>query len=169
MFTDCYFFLVDFCPLNFSELLHFLQCTCITLIIREKLLVSFWGKKRILRRQPKGSRLCCHPIFLPQIQLRECVQRKADGEIPSPRERRPWNMCFAFWQEPNERRWSESDQSPQQVGNKTAPGRVSGITSPPKHLCGPGGFHSEWRETGCWIWWEIKLRELPSFPLLFPK
>ena len=109
-------------------------------------------KKRILRRQPKGSRLCCHPIFLPQMQLHERMQRKAWGEIPPPRERGPWNMCFAFWQEPKERRWSESDQRPQQVGNKTAPGRVTRITSPPKHLCGPGGLHSERRETGGWIW-----------------
>lgn len=148
------FFLGDFCPLNFSEMPHFLQCRRVTLIIREKMLFPFWKKKkkRILRRQPRGSRLCCHPIFLPQMQLHEHMQKKAWGEIPPPRERGPWNMCFAFWQEPKERRWSESDQRPQQVGNKTAPGRVTRITSPPKHLCGPGSLHSESRETGGWIW-----------------
>ena len=40
-----FFFLVDFCPLNFSELLHFLQYTCITLIIREKKIYVCFGKK----------------------------------------------------------------------------------------------------------------------------
>ena len=47
------------------------------------------GEKKNFKKAAKGQQTVCHPIFLPQIQLRECVQRKADGEIPSPRERRP--------------------------------------------------------------------------------
>ena len=54
MLAVIFFFLVDFCPLNFSELPHFLQCTCITLIIREKLLVSFLGKKNF-KKAAKGQ------------------------------------------------------------------------------------------------------------------
>lgn len=47
------------------------------------------GEEKNFKKAAKGQQTVCHPIFLPQIQLRECVQRKADGEIPSPRERRP--------------------------------------------------------------------------------